>query len=166
MIIIVRTWIIAIGFCLFLFIIPLQCFIIGDYNGVGIQGAVFRWQITTEGTLLIPISHELTYVTSGVYSGKTALMVIFWMAGTIVLSLLTMISLMYWNHLPQKYLRFFVIGSIVAVVFYLASCIAQYGLLLHGPAGVSIPLGVILLLIFSGLLYSYRVFFFQDTFSN
>jgi hypothetical protein len=158
----VRTWIIAAGLCIFLFILPFQCFIIGDNNGFGIQGAVFRLQVTSEGTFLIPIPRELVYVTSGIYSGKTALSVILWILGTVVLTLTTVSSLIYWNRLPQRYLRSIVMGITGAVVLYLASCIAQYGPLFHGPAGVSLPLGVLVLFIFAIFVYGNQNFFYSE----
>jgi hypothetical protein len=158
----VRTWIIAVGLCLFLFILPLQCFIIGDNNGFGIQGAVLRWQITSQGESLIPIPGELSYVIQGTYTGKTAFMVIFWTLGTIVLTLITIISLIYWNELPRKFFWLIIFGLSGSGLLYLASCIAQYGLLFHGPAGVSFPVGVPVLFIFIVFLYTYQNFLFSE----
>jgi hypothetical protein len=134
----------------------------GDNNGFGIQGAMFRWQMTPDGDLFITIPHELTYVTSGVYSGKTALMAILWATGTVVLSLTTIAALVYGNRLPRNYLRFIILGLTGAGLMYLASCIAQYGFLFHGPAGVSMPLGIPILFIFAFVLYSYENFIFSE----
>ena len=152
-----RTLIIIIG--LFLcFILPLQGFIIGDNNGVGIQTAIFRWQVTDQGTSLIPITKEITYVTRGIYSGKTAFMVFFWVLGTLTLTMITIFSLIYWDQLPGKKLLFIQTGLILAGLLFLASCITQYGILFQGPAGRSLPLGVLVLFIFSGFLYCYQDF--------
>jgi hypothetical protein len=158
----VRTWIVAAGFCIILFFLPLQCFIIGDHQGVGIQGAVLRWQVAQQGVSLIPIPWEISYVTNGTYTGKTALMVILWALGTLVLTLITIISLVYWNQLPRKYLLFFIWGIITAGILYLASCITQYGPLFHGYAGVSMPFGVLILFIFAILLDRYQNFFYPE----
>ena len=155
-----RTWIIAVGLCIFCFILPLQCFIIGDDNGFGVQGAVFRYQMTGQGNSLIPVTRELTYITSGIYSGKTALSVILWTMGTVVLALMTTCALSYWNGLPRRHLRFIVIGLTGTGILYLASCIAQYGLLLYGPAGVSLPLGVLILFLFAFSLHFYQNFIY------
>ncbi|MDO9326155.1 MAG: hypothetical protein Q7T80_14490 [Methanoregula sp.] len=157
-----RTWIVAVGLCLFCFIIPLQCFIIGDNSGFGIQGAVLRWQMTEKGISLIPITTEMGYVTTGLYTGKTALMVIFWTLGTAALSLTTILSLIYWNQLPRTYLRLILIGLISAGILYLASCISQYGPLFHGPAGVSLPVGILVIFIFTGCLYFFQNSLYPD----
>ena len=156
-----RTWIIAVCLCIFWFILPLQCFIIGNDMGLGIQGAVFRYQITVQGNALIPITHELGYVTSGIYSGKTALMVILWTLGSLVLAAITMLSLIYWNRLPRSQLRIILVGLVSASILYLGSCVAQYGLFLYGPAGIALPIGVLILILFSIFLFRYQNLFFD-----
>lgn len=155
-----RTWIIALGLCFFCFILPLQCFIIGEDNGLGIQGAVYRWQMTIQGDSFILIPHELTYIQLGFYTGKTALSIILWTLGTLVLALTTMVSLIYWNRLPRNHLRFIVLGLTGAGILYLASLAVQYGLLLSGPAGISLPFGVFILILFALFLHLYQDWFF------
>ena len=155
-----RTWVIAVCLCIFWFILPLQCFIIGNDMGLGIQGAVFRYQMTVRGNSLIPIASELSYVTSGIYSGKTALMVILWTLGSLVLAAITMLSLIYWNRLPRSQLRIILVGLVSASILYLGSCVAQYGLLLSSPAGISLPVGVLILILFTMFLYFYQNLFF------
>jgi hypothetical protein len=156
----VRTWIIAVGLCIFCFILPLQCFIIGNDLGLGIQGAVFRWQMTIHGDSLIPITQELKFIDMGIYTGKTAHSVILWTLGTVVLALTTMVSLMHWNRLPRSRLRFLIMGLTAAGMLYLASLCVQYGLLFSGPAGISLPIGVVILLMFAIFLYVYQNLFF------
>jgi len=151
----VKPWIIALCLCIFYFILPLQCFIIGNDIGMGIQGAVFRYQMTSQGNSLIPITTEVTYVTSGLYEGKTAISVIFWVLGTGILTVLTILSLVYWNGLSYQHIRFITLGMAGAAIFYIASCGSQYGVFLSGPAGRSLPIGVAFFIIFSGFLYYY-----------
>jgi hypothetical protein len=162
----VRTWIIAVGLCIFCFFLPLQCFIIGDNTGIGIQGAVLRWQMTEKGISLIPITNEVGYVLTETYTGKTAFMVIFWTLGTAILSLTTILALIFWNELPSKYLNFILAGLIASGVLYLASCVAQYGPMFHGPAGISLPLGVLVLFIFAVFLYYFRSFIYPEDFES
>ena len=157
-----RTWIIAVVLCIFWLILPLQCFVIGNDLAFGIQGSVFRYQMTADGNSLIPLTHEVAFVTQGTYAGRTAFMVIFWTLGTVVLTLTTIGALFYRNRLPQKYVRYIVAGLAGAGILYLASCVAQYGLLLHGPAGVSIPLGVLVLFLFAVFLQVYQDFFYSE----
>jgi hypothetical protein len=164
---IVRTWIIAVGLCIFCVIVPLQGFIIGNGYGVGIQGAMIRYQVTPWGNSVFPLPEELQFVASGLYSGKSAFMVIFWTIGTIILSMTTLFSLLYWNQLPQEYLRYIVAGITGAGILYLASCIAQYGPLFHGPAGISLPIGVLILFLFAVFLHVHQDFLYsEETFSR
>jgi hypothetical protein len=126
---------------------------------IGIQGAVFRYQISPQGNSLIPITSEVSYVISGLYKGKTAISVIFWVLGTGLLSVLTILSLVHWNRLSSQHIRIIIPGITVAGVCYLASCGFQYGVLLSGPAGKSLPIGVILMICFSLFAYYYQNLF-------
>jgi len=156
-----KTWIIACCLCIFCFFLPLQCFIIGDNLGFGVQGAVFRYQMTVQGDSLIPITRELGYITYGLYSGKTALSVVLWTLGTVVLTATTILSLVHWNQLPHSRLKIVISGLVSASIFYFSSCVTMYGLFLSGPAGISLPVGVVILIIFTIFLYSYQDLFFS-----
>ena len=156
-----RTWIIAIILCIFCFILPIQCFIIGDNIGQGVQGAVIRYQTTEQGNSLIPITRELEYITLGIYSGKSALSVILWATGTILLSATTILSLAYWNRLPYSRFRIILAGLVSAGLFYLGSCITRYGPFLSSPSGISLPIGVLILFLFAIFLYVYQNLFFN-----
>jgi len=140
----------------FCFFLPLQCYVIGDNLGIGIQGAVYRYQITVEGNSLIPITHELYYITSGLYSGKTALSAILWISGTILLFFTTFITLRFWNRIPSRILPWISMGISIAGVIYLGSCLAQYGVFFSGPAGLSIPIGILYLFIFIAAIWTYQ----------
>jgi hypothetical protein len=139
----------------------------GNGYGIGIQGAVFRYQVTPWGNALFSLTDEIQFVTHGVYHGKSAFMVIFWAAGTVVLIAMTFCSLVYWNDLPRQFLRYIIAGITGAGVLYLASCIAQYGPLFQGAAGMSLPLGVLILFLFAVFLYVYQDFLYsEETFSR
>jgi len=157
----VRPWIIAAGLCIFLFFLPLQCFIIGDNLGLGIQGAVFRYQMTTYGNSLIPIPFEIGYITSGIYTGKTALSIILWTLGTLVLACITIFSLIRWNNLSHRGIKFIINGIAGSCIFYLASCVVRYGLFFSGPAGISLPMGIIILALFAAFLHFYQEIFIE-----
>jgi hypothetical protein len=145
----VRTWIITLGLCIFCFVLPLQIFIIGNDTGIGIQGAVYRYQVTAQGNSLIPITREIWYVTSGMYNGRSAFSVIFWIMGTITLVFATAYALIYGNLITQKQVRNIIICLAGAGVGYMVSCMAQYGLLLNGSAGISIPVGIFAIIAFA-----------------
>lgn len=158
-----RTWTVAIGLCIFLFFLPLQCFTIGDNLGLGIQGAVYRYQMTTYGNSLIPLPFEIGYITSGIYTGKTELSVILWALGTLVLVCTTIFSLLQWNQLNRRSLKFIIIGITGSCMVYLASCVARYGLFFSGPSGISLPLGIIILAMFAASLHFYQDQFFEKS---
>lgn len=157
-----RTWIIALGLCAFCFCVPLQCYIMGNDFGIGIQGAVFRYQVTSSGNSIITLAQDISYVTSGTYSGKTAISIILWTLGTILLVIVTMLSLICWNRLPRNYLLPITLCIIGGGILYLASCVAQYGLLFSGSAGISLPVGVMLLFLYAIFLHFYQAWFFSD----
>jgi len=157
----VRTWVVAVGLCLFLFIIPLQCFIIGDYMGMGVQGAVFRYQITTLGISFIPLPYEIGYIARGIYTGDTAVSAILWAAGTLLLTCITIFSLILWNRICRTDLRILVIGVICTCILYLVSCVVQYGPAFSGSAGISLPCGIVILAIFALYLYTFPDMLFE-----
>jgi len=117
------------------------------------------YQMTPRGNSLIPITSEMTYVTSGLYQGRTAFSVGFWVLGTSILTILTTLSLIFWNWLSSQHIRIIILGMAGAGICYLLSCGFQYGLFLSGPAGTSLPIGVILMIIFSVFIYSYQYLF-------
>jgi hypothetical protein len=147
-----RTWIIPCCLVIFCFVLPLQFFIIGNGTGMGIQGALYRYQITTQGNSLIPITNEISYVTDGLYTGRSAFSVFFWVLGTFILVITTIFTLIQGDRFTLKQIRIVTIGLAGAGIGYLASCVTQYGPLLNGPAGFSIPAGVFLIFTFSGFL--------------
>ncbi len=124
----------------------------GNDLGTGIQGAVYRYQVTGYGGSLFTIMKEMTYVTSGTYTGKTAVSVILWFTGTLVLTVLTIYSLIKISRTDARQIRWLGIGLTITVLLYLGSCISQYGLFFSGPAGISLPVGIILLGLFTGAM--------------
>ncbi|QYZ78662.1 hypothetical protein E2N92_04095 [Methanofollis formosanus] len=126
--------------------LPTNIYLIGDGIGAGIQFALFRYQQTYMGTNLITLFRDLDYVTSGILAGRSALSVLLWLGGTLLL-LVAVACLVLKRHEEyetfRKPLSLLVTGAGIA---YLAAVIAQYGPLFHGPAGFSVPVGVPLLL--------------------
>lgn len=152
----VRTWIIPLSLMIFFFFLPLQCFIVGDNLGLGVQGAVYRYQITGSGISLIPITYEISYVASGLYQGKTAFSVIFWVLGTLVFVCTLILSLIHLNRVNHRILHVITIGIGGSCILYLASLVAQYGIFFFGPSGISLPAGILLMALFAGFLHHYR----------
>ena len=157
----VRPWIIPLSLMVFFFFLPLQCFIIGDGLGLGVQGAVYRYQITGSGISLIPVTYEIGYVTSGIYDGKTAVSVIIWATGTFILACTLMLCLIHTNRKNHPRLRVVTIGIAGSCILYFVSLVAQYGVFFSGPAGISLPAGIIMMVLFASFLYGNR-----DCFTN
>lgn len=141
------------------FIIPLHVYSIGTGQGIGIQGSFYRYQETEYGPMIITLTKDISYVTSGIYTGRTALSIGLWLAGTISLVIATLLYLIRpdFSHpyFPQLS-GFLLIG---AGVFYIASCIAQFGLLLNGGAGMSMPYGGFFLMVLGIGLVIFPSFF-------
>jgi hypothetical protein len=155
-----RRFIVVFLLLVIFFIFPLQVFIIGDNAGIGIQGAVYRYQITGYGNSLIPVTQEIMYVVTGIYSGKTALSILLWALGTVLLTITTWFGLTYADAERTDYFRQIGYGLTGSCVCFVLSVVAQYGFFLRGPAGMSIPFGIGLILVWLGI---FRIF--PDIFS-
>jgi len=150
----VRTWIVPLTLMVFFFFLPLQCFIIGNDQGLGIQGAVYRYQITGNGISLIPVTHEISYITNGFYHGKTAVSVILWVAGTLVLGCTVLLSLLFTNRINPALFQLTIVGITSSCILYLVSLVFHYGVFFSGPAGVSLPAGILIMALFAVFLYN------------
>jgi hypothetical protein len=147
-----RHFLLIIALLVIFFLFPLQVFIIGEETGIGFQGAVYRYQITGYGNSLIPITQEAMYIANGIYSGKTALSVILWVLGTIVLTITMWFGLVYsWDN-RQDFGNRIGLGLAGSCICYICSCITQYGIFFHGPAGTSIPFGIGIILLWIGII--------------
>ena len=146
---------------LFCFVIPLHVYSIGADQGIGIQGTFYRYQVTGYGSMLITLMEDIWNVISGTYSQRTALTIVLWMTGNIFLVIATLINLIRpdnFNLYNSTVTGFLLIG---AGLFYVVSCMAQFGPFFHGRAGISLPFGGFLLIllgigmmIYPSLLYS------------
>jgi len=99
----------------------------------------FRYQDTVHGTSLIPFWREIDYVASGIIGGRSALATLLWTLGTLLLVAAVAFLAVRWYEEHRKPVALLVAGAGAA---YLASCVAQYGPLFHGPAGWCVPVGV------------------------
>ena len=127
-------------------LLPANIYVIGDAVGAGIRFPLFLYQDTTYGASLIPVWREISYVTSGLIGGRSAVSILLWVFGTALL----VAAIVYFAvkreedyEVFRKPLALLVSGGAVA---YLLSCVAQYGPTLYGPAGFAVPVGVPLIL--------------------
>ena len=150
---------------LFCFVIPLHVYSIGADQGIGIQGSFYRYQVTDYGSMMITMMQDIWYVTSGTYSGRTALSIVLWVTGSIFLVIATLIHLIRpdFNQYNQTVLGFFLIG---AGLLYIISCIAQFGLFFHGSAGISVPFGGFLLMVLGIYLMMYPSLLYSPPFKK
>lgn len=139
-------------------ILPMKIYVIGESLGAGLQCSFLRYQQTYLGTSLITLADDLGYVTSSLIGGRSALSILAWALGTALL-LAAAGYLVYRRDDGITALRrplALLIAS--GAVAYLLSCVLQYGPLLHGPAGLAIPVGVPL--IFAVAIYILKL---EDT---
>jgi hypothetical protein len=130
-----------------LFAIPLNIFFIGDRMGVGIQWAFFRYQMTPGGNSFIPITNSFLFVKPGT-SALGEYLLFFG-----VLSLVISYILLYYRATGS--VQRAGILTMFGAVLVLYSCMAQYGVLLSGPAGISFPVGIPFILALGILMYRY-----------
>ena len=115
--------------------------IIGDAIGAGLQFPFLKCPADLSRQV-ITVLRDLDYVTSGIITGRSALSIVLWVLGTLLL----VAAIVYFAARRQEGYKSFrtplslLVGG--AGGAYLASCFAQYGLTLHGPAGLAIPVGV------------------------
>jgi hypothetical protein len=152
----VHRYFLFILLCAIFFVFPLQIFIIGDYSGIGIQGAVYRYQVSGYGANFFPVTREIGFILNGTYTGRTALSIILWVLGTTLFACTTIFSFLHIDDIRIKYYHQVMYGLIASCCIYLGSCIAQYGFLFHGPAGIALPVGVIVILGWIIGVYFYR----------
>ncbi len=129
-----------------LFILPLYFFIISDGIDAGIQWPLFRYQITTLGAGIFPLTNDWYYIISGIIAGKSLISIFLLKSSSVLLVIGFLLSM-------NKRVRISGIFTILCGIFSLGSCIIQYGFLLKGLAGLCIPFGIIIILIFGILLY-------------
>ena len=126
-------------------VLPFNVYIIGDAIGAGLQFPFLRYQQTYLGSGVITVLRDLDYVASGIITGRSTLSILLWVLGTLLL----VAAIVYFAARRQEnYDSFRTTLSLLvggAGGAYLASCFAQYGPTLHGPAGLAIPVGVPLL---------------------
>jgi hypothetical protein len=151
-----RTRPIAYFMGIFLLVFPIQIYIIGDGLGVGIQSAVLNYRSTYLGTSLTDAFIELNYALSGTIQGKTAVSIMAWFAGFLLL-LLGLIALILEGYQAEPRVRRAGYLYMIAGFFFLASVLIQYGPWLSGPAGISVPIGVPLILYFGWWYQMYSV---------
>jgi 4-amino-4-deoxy-L-arabinose transferase-like glycosyltransferase len=134
-----------------LLVVPLNIYVIGDWLGTGIQWALFRYQQTYLGSNLIILNQDVQYILDGFISGRTAVSVLVWITGFIFF----LLALLVFGNTPRKSgVRHAGILCILYGLTCLISDVIQYGIFLHGPAGICIPIGIPIIFIVGWWLYT------------
>jgi hypothetical protein len=130
-------------------LIPVNIYIVGDWLGTGIQWALLRYQETYLGRNVLTIFTDSGYILQGTLQGRTALSTGIWILGAFLL-VLGLAMALFGQREPTRRAR----GSLLlsASLLFLLSLVIQYGLLLHGLAGMTVPVGVPALLVLGLLL--------------
>jgi hypothetical protein len=131
---------------LFFFIIPIEFFVLGDGYGYGVKGFTYQYQVTTQGVSLIPITYEMDYILNGTITGKTATSILLWITGVIIYLIGMAVFLLTYDLKKRVFNRictFFIFSSVLLVIF---SSMLQYGIFFSGPAGISVLIGLPLLI--------------------
>lgn len=156
----IMKYFIPISLLVLCLILPLNFYIIGGDIGIGVQGAFYRYQVTGYGSGLIPLNQDIGYVLNETYDGKTAISVEVWAIAAFFLAAATVMSLITDIKLIEKRAYIVCILTFFGSVGFLGSVMIQYGVLFNGPAGISIPIGVLPLFILSVYGYKMRNTFF------
>jgi hypothetical protein len=151
-----RAWVL-ISLSALVFCVPVSVYVIGSMLGAGVQFPLFRYQDTYMGANVITILRDLQYVMEGSITGRSALMPLFWTAGT-----LSGIAGLFCVAIPPRVRRWYSprrggVCIMGAGMWYLLALIAQYGPTFSSSGGFAVPVGVPVLfaagwLVWSGLL--------------
>lgn|GEM_PF-1618884 len=132
-------------FLAFFFIIPIQFYFLGDGYGFGIQGFIYRYQITIQGSSLIPISYEVGYIIDGRITGKSIYSIMVWAIGSFLYAIGLLCYLLTFDIKTSKWYKTSMILMLFSLALIVFSIIIQYGPFFVGAAGISIPIGIPLL---------------------
>jgi hypothetical protein len=135
------------------FLIPINIYVIGDWLGTGVQWALLRYQQTYLGNSLILVTKDITYVLTGVISGRSGISYILWTAGVLLFIIATILAILAnideESSLVWKASLFTITGGILLAL----SIIMQYGILFSSQSGFAIPVGVPIILIIGWWMY-------------
>ena len=129
---------------LFILLIPVYFFTIGESYGSGFQTPLFRYQEIFLGSFMIFISNDVYNVITGFFKGAMIPVVILWCIGTFFL--IVNIVLVFICKTPfDLIIRRSGVLIIISGIFYLSSIIVHYGPLFHNSYGITFPLGLLLI---------------------
>jgi hypothetical protein len=139
---------------LFVWFIPMNIYIIGDWMGSGIQWLIFRYQETNIGNSSLLFDREIHWILSSQITGKSAISIELWGLGILVIFAATILILLAYYFLNSNYIRLAAFLNLGGVLLLVLAILNLYGLTLQGPAGIAIPFGIPVIL--GVAYYQYR----------
>lgn len=136
-----------------LYLIPVNIYVIGDWLAVGVQWFFFRYQQSYLGNSLIFFTRDLYYIEVGLLKGRSAVAVEMGMVATVFMVFAVLILLIAYLKESGAWVKVAATVSIGGGCLFLVSDMIQYGILLNGPAGFTIPIGVPIILVCSWWMY-------------
>ncbi len=135
------------------FIIPINIYVIGDWLGTGVQWAFLRYQQTYLGNSLILITRDITYVLTGVISGRSGISYILWAAGVVLFIIATILVILANTNENFAWIRKASLVTITGAVLLIGSVIMQYGIFFSSQSGFAIPVGIPVILVIGWWMY-------------
>lgn len=146
---------IALFLIILVYFIPVQIFRIGTSIGYGIQWPLFRYQDTVIGVSFISVLNDIGYLLTGTITGRSGISSILFLLSTIILLVSTIALIHAYMSGQQVKFRQYSLFLSLSAILYLISIMVQYGFLLSGTAGISIPIGVPLMFFIGWWLHRY-----------
>jgi hypothetical protein len=147
-----QKWIQYFLLSVLLFFIPFNIYIIGDWLGIGVQFLIWNFQYSSQGNSIITILQEIQYIISGIIYGRSAIAILIWIISLVFIAGSIFIICYYRNE--SVYIKRAGVLLVISGITLFLSIITQYGPLFHGPAGIAIPIGLPVLFVIGGWIYS------------
>jgi hypothetical protein len=138
---------------IFLFLVPMNIYVIGDGIGSGSQWLLFRFTSTYMGNGVVFLSQEIGLVASGVLSGRSALSTGLWALAAAIIIIASLLASYAYVEEEPSYIRFSGILNFCSAVLLILAIILQYGIVLNGPSGISVPFGIPVVIIVAIIQY-------------
>jgi hypothetical protein len=124
------------------FLIPVNFYVIGDWMGVGMQWALFRYQQSSMGMSVISTVNDVFYIGTGVIQGRSVIAAIFWIIGASLLVGCFILHIVTIRKQSPEIVKKTSLLTILGALLFILSDMVQYGFLFHGRAGICIPVGI------------------------
>lgn len=145
-----RLWLVVQAF---LFFIPVNIYVIGDWLGAGVQWILLRYQQTYLGNSIIPVTRDITHLLNGTIRGRSAIALALWDSGAFLFIAAMILVILAYTRKDSRLVTKASIVTITGGILLTLSDGVQYGIWFNSPAGFVIPVGIPLILIIGGWMY-------------